>query len=81
MAVWAYIAIVLLTWTLVAMNVRWVLRQYTKDKIRSRLYAHLATLFILGSLIIMITHQIVDRVMDAEAELLSQTKTTSVREY
>ncbi len=51
------------------MNIRWVLKQYKKDHVRSRVYAHLATLFILGSLIIMITHNVVDRVLESEEEL------------
>ncbi len=72
MVIWAYVTVVSLTWVLVAMNVRWVLRQYAKDHVKSRLFSHLATLFILGSLIIIVTHKIVDRVMEAEQELKEQ---------
>lgn len=67
--VWAYDAVVILTMILVGMNLRWVFRQYDKDRVHSRMWAHVATILLLGAMIIIITHRVVDRVMQVEEEL------------
>lgn len=69
MFVGAYAIIVVLTCILVSMNVRAVVQQYVKDKNAIRLYSYLATLLIMGSLIIGVASAIVQRVIDSESFL------------
>jgi hypothetical protein len=81
MLVGAYAVIVLLTWVLVAMNVKAVVRQYAKDHNEGRLYAYLVTLLILGSLIIGVTGAVVQHVIDSEIFLQTDQGAFSVRYY
>jgi hypothetical protein len=77
----AFVAIVLLTWILVGMNTVAVIRQFQKDQNVVRLYSFLATLLVLGSLIIGVSSAIVQRVIDAEAYLHSDDDVTPVRHF
>jgi uncharacterized integral membrane protein len=77
MFVVAYAIIVVLTCILVAMNVRSVVQQYVKDKNAIRLYSYLATLVIMGSLIIGVSSAIVQRVIDSETFLKLDNTTAS----
>ncbi len=69
MLVGAFVLIVLLTWILVGMNVRSVVQQFQNDNNASRLYGYLATLLIMGSLIIGVTSAVIQRVIDTETYL------------
>ena len=80
MLVGAYAVIVLLTCALVAMNVHAVVKQFLKDQNVVRLYSYLATLLILGSLIIGVSSSIVQRVIDSETFLQSENS-SSIRYY
>ena len=80
MLVGAYAVIVLLTCALVAMNVHAVVQQFLKDQNVVRLYSYLATLLILGSLIIGVSSSIVQRVIDSETFLQSENS-SSIRYY
>jgi hypothetical protein len=76
-----FAVIVLLTWTLVGMNVRAVVRQYQKDQNVLRLYSYLVTLLIVGSMIIGVSSSIVQRVIDAETFLHSEDASSPIRHY
>ena len=81
MFVGAFVIIVLLTWVLVIMNVRAVVGQFAKDHNQPRLYSYLATLLVMGSLIIGVSSSIVQRVIDSEAVLRMEKSTSTVRYY
>ena len=66
MLVGAFVAVVILTWILVAMNVRAAVRQYDRDRNHIRLYSYLVTLLVLGSLIIGVASAVVQKVIDSE---------------
>jgi FtsH-binding integral membrane protein len=70
----AYAIIVLLTWGLVIMNVRSVVMQFTKDHNFIRLYSFLTVLLIMGSLVIGVASAVIQRALDAEAIMNSETK-------
>jgi len=76
----AFVIIVLLTWALVIMNVRAVVQQYVKDRNAVRLYAYLATLLVMGSLIIGVTSAVIQRVIDSET-FLQEDNSASTRYY
>jgi hypothetical protein len=76
----AFVIIVLLTWTLVIMNVRAVVQQFVKDRNAIRLYSYLGTLLVMSSLIIGVTSAIIQRVIDSETFLQSDN-TSTVRYY
>ena len=80
MLVVAFVIIVLLTWTLVIMNVRAVVQQFVKDRNAIRLYSYLGTLLVMSSLIIGVTSAIIQRVIDSETFLQSDN-TSTVRYY
>ena len=69
----AFIAIVLLTWVLVVMNVRSEVRRYDKVRNGIRLYSYLAVLVFLGSSIILVSSAVLQRVMDIQTYLLTDT--------
>ena len=69
-----FVIIVLLTWALVIMNVRSVVSQFTKDHNFVRLYSYLMVLLILGSLIIGVAGAVIQRAIDAEAYLNTDTR-------
>ncbi len=81
MPIVAFAIIVLLTWVLVAMNVRAVVQQYEKDRNTIRLYSYLTVLLILGSLIIGVSSAVVQRVIDSETYLLSDVASSAVPYY
>jgi hypothetical protein len=77
----AFAVIVLLTWYLVGMNAVAVVRQFQKDQNEVRLYSYLATLLVVGSLIIGVSSAIVQRVIDAEAYLRSEDDAAPIRHF
>lgn len=76
----AYLSITVLTLALVVMNVHTIVAQFVKDQNQVRLYAYLGTLLFLGSLIIGITGNVIDRVIDSENQLL-EVKSPYVKYY
>jgi hypothetical protein len=81
MPIIAFVIIVLLTWVLVAMNVRSVVQQYEKDQNTVRLYSYLMVLLILGSLIIGVSSAVIQRVIDSEAYLSSDSNPAIIPYY
>src|SRR5581483_11858545 len=65
----AYVAIVFLTLVLVIMNVHSVVLRFLEDRNGIRLYSYLGTILVVGSLIIAITNNVVDHVIDSELVL------------
>jgi hypothetical protein len=61
-----YTIILILSWILVAMNVRWSLIQFRRDRSLIRLSAHFLTVIILGTLISFVAKNVASRVLDAE---------------
>jgi hypothetical protein len=74
----AFVVIVLLTWVLISMNAVSVVKQYDKDRNTVRLYSYLFTLLVMGTTIIGVSSAVVQRVIDAEAYLKSDTDNVSV---
>jgi len=74
----AYVVIVLLTWALVVMNVRYVVVQFTKDHNFVKLYSYLITLLVMGSIVIGVASAVIQRAMDVEI-LLKSDATGPVR--
>lgn len=66
----AYLSIVVLTVTLVVMNAHSVVTQYFRDRNQIRLNAYLVTLAVVGSLIIVISGNVVDRVIMSQETIL-----------
>ncbi len=78
MLICAFVIIVVLTWILIAMNVRGIVRQYDKDRNAIRLYSYLVLLLIMGSSIIGVSSAVVQRVIDAETYLKSDQGSPAV---
>jgi hypothetical protein len=81
MFVGAFIIIVLLTWGLVIMNIRSVVREFIKDRNVIRLYSFLTVLLIMGSLVIGVSGAVIQRAMDVEEMLKMDAATGPVRSY
>lgn len=65
----AYLTIVALTVLLVILNAHSVVLQFLKDRNHLRLHSYLVTLAFLGSLIIVVSGNVVDRVLSSQESL------------
>jgi hypothetical protein len=73
LVIWGYGTIVFLTGVLVGMNIHAEFAHLLEHKNRIRFYSYMGTLLMVGSVIIVISGQVVDHVIDSELSLKSDT--------